>query len=188
MVSPRKGTFRHAAATAGNFVAVLFLIELADVGFRHFYGLTLDVFGIHPRQTIGLVGVLLSPLLHANWVHLSANAIPLLVLLTLLYWDPRYRPGTTLGWIWIISGLGTWAIGRPETVHIGASSLVYGLVAYLMAAGILMRSWRSAVIALTVGVGFSGIWYGALPQDGPVSWEGHLCGAIAGIIAARKTH
>lgn len=188
MASSRPGTFRHAAGTAGNFVAVLFLIELADVGFRHFYGFTLDVFGIHPRQPIGLVGVLFSPLLHANWIHLSANAVPLLVLLTLLYWDPHYRPSTTVSWIWIVSGLGTWIIGRPESVHIGASSLVYGLVAYLMAAGILMRSWRSAFIALAVGVAFSGIWYGALPQEGPVSWEGHLSGAVAGVLAARKSH
>lgn len=184
----RKATFRYAAGTAGNFVAVIALIELADQAFRLFYGFTLDVFGIHPRTPIGLVGVAFSPLLHANWVHLSANAVPLLVLLTLLYWDHRYRPAATLGWIWVVSGLGTWAIGRPDTVHIGASSLVYGLVAYLIAAGILMRSWRSAFIALTVGLVFSGIWLGALPQDGPISWEGHLSGAVAGVFAARKTH
>jgi membrane associated rhomboid family serine protease len=135
-----------------------------------------------------LIGVALSPLLHGNWIHLAANAVPLLVLLTLLFWDRRYRPGTTLGWIWIVSGLGTWAIGRPGTVHIGASSLVYGLVAYLMVAGVLMRSWRSVFIALAVGLGFSGMWYGLLPQDGPISWEGHLSGAIAGVLAARKIH
>jgi membrane associated rhomboid family serine protease len=188
MAYSRKATFGSAAATAVNFVAVLILIELADLSFRHFYGLTLDGFGIRPRELVGLVGVVFSPLLHGNWVHLVANAVPLLVLLTVLFWDRRYRPGSTLGWIWLVSGLGTWAIGRPETVHIGASSLVYGLVAYLMAAGILMRSWRSAFVALAVGLVFSGIWYGALPQEGPISWEGHLCGAVAGVFAARKAH
>jgi len=188
MTLSRKATFRYAATFAGDFVGALVLMELVDLGIRVFFGITLDVLGIHPREPVGLIGVALSPLLHGGWIHLAANAVPLLVLLTLLCWDRRYRPGTTLGWIWIVSGLGTWAIGRPGTVHIGASSLVYGLVAYLMVAGILMRSWRSAFIALAVGLAFSGMWYGVLPQDGPISWEGHLCGAIAGIFVARKIH
>lgn len=188
MARDRTTPFRAAAGTAGNFVVILILIELVDVGLRHFQGFTLDGLGIRPRQAPGLIGVLFSPLLHANWVHLAANALPLLVLLTVLFWDRRYRPGSTLVWIWVVSGLGTWAIGRPDTLHVGASSIVYGLVAYLIAAGILMRSWRSAFIALAVGVAFSGIWYGALPQEGPVSWEGHLCGAVAGVFAARKAH
>lgn len=144
--------------------------------------------GILPRTPQGLLGVVFGPLLHANAAHLLANAAPLLLLLTLLFWDRHYRPGGTLASIWIASGLGTWLIGRGGAVHIGASSIVYGLVTYLVVAGFLMRSWRAAGVALLVLFLYGGLIYGALPQPGPISWEGHLCGMIAGVWAARRNH
>jgi membrane associated rhomboid family serine protease len=188
MANRRPPTFRNAARYSASFVTLLVFVELADVLFRMLYGGTLDALGIQPRRLQGLVGIAVSPLLHGDWYHLTANAVPLLILLTLLHWDRHYRPERTFAWIWIVSGLGTWAIGRSDSLHIGASGLVYGLVAYLIAAGLLMRRWRPALIALAVGLGFSGIWYGVLPQDGPVSWEGHLCGALAGAFAAKRNH
>ena len=62
------------------------------------------------------------------------------------------------------------------------------MVTYLIVAGFLMKSWRSAVVALLVFIGFGGIFYGVLPQAGPISWEGHLSGALAGIWAAKRNH
>ena len=165
----------------------LTVLEAVDQGLRAARVGTLDALGIQPRTERGLVGVIFSPLLHGDWFHLAANALPLMVLMTLLWWDRRYRPGPALTVIWLISGLGTWAIGRAGSIHIGASSIVYGIVAYLIVAGLLIRSWRSVLIALAVGLVFSGIWYGVVPRDGPISWEGHLCGAVAGAIAARWT-
>jgi membrane associated rhomboid family serine protease len=73
-------------------------------------------------------------------------------------------------------------------VHIGASSIIFGLVAYLIVAAFMMNSWRSAVVAILVFLVFGGILYGMLPQQGPVSWEGHLSGALAGIWAAKRNH
>jgi len=164
-------------------VGFLVLIEAADQVLRVLGVGTLDGLGIRPRNPEGLAGVVFSPLLHGSWLHLAANALPLLVLMTLLFWDRRYA----IALIWAVSGLGTWVIGRPGSIHIGASSLIYGLVSYMIVAGLLIRSWRAVVVGLAVGVAFSGIWYGVLPQDGPISWEGHLCGAVAGVIAARWT-
>ncbi len=134
------------------------------------------------------------PLLHANFAHLLANAGPLFILLTLLFCDRRYRPKTTLLLIWIASGLGTWIIGRGglwrgvEIVHIGASGLVFGLVTYFIAAGIFIKSWRQALVAILVLLVFGGMYLGVLPQTGPISWEGHLSGAIAGAWVAKKNH
>ncbi len=185
----RSATFRNAAETAGSFVSTLLLIQLAN-SLLQFYqtGINLLGLGIRPLNPQGLIGIAFSPLLHGSWLHLLANAVPLLVLMTILFWDHRYKPRRTLTTIWLLSGLGTWLIGRPNSVHVGASSIIYGLVAYLLLAGILMRSWRAFFITLLVGLAFSGIWYGILPQDGPISWEGHLCGAIAGLIAAWRQH
>ena len=73
-------------------------------------------------------------------------------------------------------------------MHIGASSLIYGLVVYLIAAGWWMRSWRSGLVALGVLAFYGGIFYGVLPQRGIVSWEGHLAGAVAGFLVARQNY
>jgi membrane associated rhomboid family serine protease len=135
---------------------------------------------------VGLPGIIFSPLLHANLSHLVANAVPLFVLLVLLLSHRQYHPYRTLALIWGASGLGTWLIGRGHAVHIGASSIVFGLAAFLIVAGFQMKSWRSAGVAILVFVLYGGIFYGALPQAGPISWEGHLCGAVAGAWTAKN--
>ena len=179
MVSSRK---INPIEKSSNFVLILLAIEVID-GLTEF---PLDAFGIYPLTVSGLVGVVFSPLLHAGFGHLFANIVPLWILLTLIYADSRYQPERTLGLVWVFSGLGTWLIGRPA-VHVGASSLVFGLAAYLIVSGILMRSWRAFFVAVLVFLVFGGMFVGVLPQRGPVSWEGHFSGMAAGIWAALKT-
>src|SRR6266542_1827832 len=150
--SPFK-TFQGAVQTSALMVSVLFLVEISDVMLQRERHLTLAGFGIVPRTVPGLAGIAFSPLLHASPAHLLANALPLFVLLVLLFWDRHYYPVLTLSSIWLFSGLGTWLIGRASDagrpiVHIGASSIIFGLVAYLIVAGFMMKSWRSAIVAL----------------------------------------
>jgi len=183
--------FRMAAQWSAGLVALLFLLEGADLlisTISHAPGSRLDRYGIVPRTAPGLIGIAFSPLLHANFAHLCANAVPLFILLTLLLADAHYHRLLSLSLIWLIGGLGTWLIGRGNAVHIGASSLIYGLVAYLIVAGFLMKSWRSALVALVVLILYGGIVHGLLPQAGFISWEGHLCGAVAGVWTARRHH
>jgi membrane associated rhomboid family serine protease len=163
-------------------VGLLFLVLAAD-GLFH---LSLIRLGIVPRTVGGLVGILFSPLLHFNWSHLAANAAPLFVLLLLLLGHREYHPWRTLSLIWVASGLGTWLIGRGHSVHLGASSLIFGLAAFLIVAGLRVRSWQAVAVSILVAVLYGGIFYGVMPRSGPISWEGHLCGAIAGVLAARK--
>ncbi len=189
MARSPKGGFLAALQTSFVLVGLMFFIKAIEL----VAGLSFAGFGIVPRDQHGLMGLALSPLLHGDAAHLLANAVPLLVLLTLLFWDRKYHPWLTLAFIWLASGLGTWLIGRGETdgrltVHIGASSVIYGLVVYLLVAGFLMDSWRAVFVAIGVGVAYGGIFYGVLPQSGPISWEGHLCGAVAGFFTARHNH
>lgn len=165
-----------AAANSVMMVAVLCGVEIADF----LLPIHLDLWGIVPRTLVGLRGIVFSPLLHANFLHLISNALPLLFLLTILLADRHYRPLQALLLIWVVSGIGTWLIGRGGSVHIGASSIIYGLAAYLMVAALFLRQWRPAFMALLIFVLYGGIFYGVLPQSGPVSWEGHLSGAVAG--------
>lgn len=186
----------RALSIATRFVVAIVITWILTVALAAKYDYSLFQFGIIPRTVTGLTGIVFSPLLHGNAGHLFANAIPLFVLITLLFWNLGYRPGLSLFYIWLGSGFGTWLIGGlgrsmvagAATVHIGASGLIYGLVAYLIAAGFMMKSWRSAFIAIAIFFLYGGIFWGVLPQDDFISWEAHLSGAIAGVWAARKAH
>ncbi|MBM3833680.1 MAG: rhomboid family intramembrane serine protease [Verrucomicrobia bacterium] len=184
MPRTKPGTWTHAVEISSLSVALLFLIELVD----YLAPWTPDIFGIIPRTLRGLIGIIFSPLLHYNFAHLTANAAPLFVLLVLLFWDRRYDPERAIISIWLASGFGTWLIGRGYAIHIGASGIIYGLVVYLIAAGWWMRNWRAATVAILVLVFYGGIFYGVLPHQGHVSWEGHLAGAVAGWWVARRHH
>jgi len=169
-----------AAVISASVVIVLFVVKFVElvlgVSFRHL--------GVLPRTLAGLPGIVLGPFLHSGWNHLTANVVPLFVLLTLLFSNPKYKPLNTLPVIWLGSGVGTWLIGRGGAYHVGASGINFGMAAFLIVAGWRLKSWKSAVVALAVFLLYGGIFYGVLPQSGPVSWESHLCGALAGVLAA----
>lgn len=179
-----KGSTLDAVETSAIIILMMFVMFYVNA----FMGGRLNAFGILPRSFQGLAGILFSPMLHYNLAHLMANAVSLFLLLVFLYSHREYKADHALLAIWILSGVGTWIIGRGAAVHIGASSLVYGLVVYLMVAAWWLRSWRSMFIAFFVILFYGGIFYGVLPQEGRVSWEGHLSGAIAGFLTARYQH
>lgn len=184
MAGHRKRTFSSAVESSLSFIFILWVIKITEIIFH----LPLVGLGIVPREKWGLLGIIFAPLLHGDLAHLSANSGPLFVLLVLLYSNKRYFPEKTMAFIWILSGMGTWLIGRGDSVHIGASLLIFGLVSYLIVSGIYMRCWKAAFIAGLVLLVFGGIFYGVIPQQGRISWEGHLCGTLAGVWAARKNH
>ncbi|MDT5146012.1 MAG: hypothetical protein QOC58_657 [Mycobacterium sp.] len=175
-------------ATILTFVALLYLVELIDQLTRH----SLDANGIRPLEAGGLRGIVFAPVLHANWQHLMANTVPLVVLgfLVTLAGLSRFVWATAI--VWILGGFGTWLIGNlgsscGQTDHIGASGLIFGWLAFLLVFGLFVRRVWNIVIGLVVLFAYGGVLLGAMPvlgQCGGVSWQGHLCGAIAGIVAA----
>jgi membrane associated rhomboid family serine protease len=166
-----------------SLIALLFLIHALNV----LTGMWLVQFGVIPRSLIGLRGVLFSPLLHGNWAHLMANTVPLAVMLGLLSLTRTHPLWTTTAQIWTLSGLAVWVVGRPHSVQIGASGLIYGLAAFLITAAWTTRNFRAALGALIVLVVYGGIFWGVFPNKAGVSWEGHLCGALAGFLVAKTT-
>jgi membrane associated rhomboid family serine protease len=177
----------NSTADALEISGIIVLVMFAVFYINAFIGGRLNIYGVHPRSVFGLVGILFSPLLHYNAAHLTANAVSLFVLLFVLFSHREYNGDEALIWIWVLSGVGTWLIGRPA-VHIGASSIIYGLVVYLIASAYWLRTWKTAFIGILVLFFYGGIFYGMLPQAGFISWEGHLSGAIAGWMVARKQH
>lgn len=180
--------WKVGGATVLSFVVLLYLVELVD----QLSGHSLDRNGIRPLETDGLWGIIFAPLLHANWQHLFANTVPALVLgfLVTLAGLARFVWATAI--IWILGGVGTWLIGGIGTCpipsnHIGASGLIFGWLAFLLVFGWFTRHFWQIIVGLVVLVVYGGILWGALPVlngCGGVSWQGHLCGAIAGVFAA----
>jgi len=161
-------------------VLVLWILFWVDIRF-HF---NFNQFGIYPRTFSGLIGVICAPFLHGNLEHLYNNSIPLLVLLAALhyfYHDLFYK--ILVNGI-LVSGLITWFIGR-ESIHIGASSLIYVLVSFIFFKGIRTKYYRLVALSLLVVLIYgSMVWY-IFPniKDG-ISWEGHLSGLITGFVFA----
>jgi membrane associated rhomboid family serine protease len=145
---------------------------------------SLRTFGVIPRTMVGLAGIPSMPFLHANLYHLSSNTVPLVILLTLLA-GSKARSWEIVVDIVLLGGLLLWLFGSRAN-HIGASALVFGLVVFLLISGILERRLIPLLISFAVGFLFGGtlIW-GIVPRFGSqISWDGHLCGAVAGGVVA----
>lgn len=182
----RRPAWMVGGVTIVSFVALLYVIEVWD-------GLTghrLDDNGIRPLESDGLWGILFSPLLHSNWQHLMANTGPALVLGFLMTLAGMARFVVATAVIWIVGGFGTWLIGNAgappgvETNHIGASGLIFGWLTFLIVFGFFTRKVWEIVVGIIVLVVYGSVLLGVLPGTFGVSWQGHLCGAVAGVLAA----
>ncbi len=148
----------------------------------------LGYWGIYPRESIGMRGIIFAPLLHGDWGHLASNSLPFLVLGTMIiYFYPRVALRAYVI-IYFLSGILVWLFARSGVFHIGLSYVVYGLVAFVFWTGVFRRSIRSIVLALLVTTFYSGMISGILPTtevlQKNISWESHLIGGFVGIFVA----
>lgn len=176
----RLPAWQVAALAIGGFTLLIWLLELIDAVVDH----RLDQYGIRPRSDEGLLGILLAPLLHGGWAHLEANTAPVLVLgfLTLATGIARGLLATAV--IWLVGGLGVWLVAGSNSIHLGASGLVFGWIVYLGVRGIVNRQAWEIGLGLLVLVVYGGVLLGVLPGQPGVSWQGHFFGAVGGAIAA----
>jgi membrane associated rhomboid family serine protease len=163
-------------------IGTMWVLELLD---QVVFGTRLDLAGIRPRDVDQWWAILTAPFLHGGFAHLLANTIPLLVLgwLVLLRGVTVFI-GVSLCAI-VCSGVGVWLFGQPNSIHIGASGLVFGYLGYLLVRGYVERSLLAIAIAVAVGLLYGGALAGVLPGQPGVSWEGHLFGFLGGALAAR---
>ena len=148
-----------------------------------YFGLGWKQFGIRPRKLEGLSGVLFSPFLHGDVGHLWNNTLPLMVLSACLFYFYRSISWKVIGYGILISGVLTWTIADTGN-HIGASGLIYVMASFIFFKGIMSRNYR--LVALSMLVVFlygSMVWY-IFPVKVGISWEGHLAGAITGVLFA----
>ncbi|MGH8091135.1 MAG: rhomboid family intramembrane serine protease [Rudaea sp.] len=172
-----------ASVGAAGLVAGIWLAWLG----AWLLGWDMDDLGIRPRDPHGLIGILTAPFVHASFAHLMSNTLPLGLLAALaLYAYPR-ATRLALPFIWIVSGIGVWLWARPS-IHVGISGIAHGLMFFLFFMGLLRRDRLGVAIAMAVFFLYGGMVLTVLPRDPQVSFEYHLFGAIAGLIAALVWH
>jgi membrane associated rhomboid family serine protease len=165
----------------GGFVVFIWLLELVD---QLLFRGALDNFGVWPRTAVGLWGILLAPLLHAGFGHVMANTVPFIVLGWLVMMR-HLRDFFIVSIITVlVSGLGIWLVAPSNTVHLGASGLIFGYFGYLVLRGYFERSLSSIFWSILVLFLYGGMIWGVLPQRFGISWQSHLFGFIGGGLAA----
>ena len=172
-----------------GFYPVLFVILLWIIfGIQNHYHLPWVKWGVLPREAAGLPGIVTSVLIHGDFGHLASNTLPLLALGAMMFYFYKKIALPSILWIWLISGLWLWIGGRNNDTypmyHIGASTLIYGLATFLFFSGVFRRHLRLMVVSALVVFLYGGIVWGVLPIQPEISFEGHLFGAIAGILVA----
>jgi membrane associated rhomboid family serine protease len=161
------------------FVAVMWVAEIVDA-----VAFNLDAHGIRPREIDGLQGIAFAPVLHGGFGHLVGNTVPVLVLGAAIALSGLMRIVAVTVIVMLVGGLGTWLTAASGTVHIGASGLVFGFAAYLVARGIFTRRALHIVMGVAVLLVYGGtLMLGLVPTPG-VSWHGHAFGAVGGVVAA----
>jgi membrane associated rhomboid family serine protease len=147
-------------------------------------GMDFSRFGIVPRTLWGIIGIFAAPMIHGSLMHLLSNTVPLLFLGGTLFFFYN-RIGTTVFFrCYLITNILVWLFSPRQTLHIGASGLIYGLSAFLIFFGFLRKDLMSILISIVVIVLYGGIFYGILPREPWISWESHLAGTIVGVSTA----
>ncbi|MBB4866816.1 membrane associated rhomboid family serine protease [Pseudomonas nitritireducens] len=159
-------------------MVMLFMVNFVTAGW-------INQFGIIPRSVAGLPGIALSPFLHASMVHLLGNLVAFVPLSILVVAGERNRYLKLCLFIIVVGGGAVWLIGRDAN-HVGASGLIFGLWAYLLATAWYKKSFKSLMIGAVVLVGYGSMIWGFMPRA-YVSFEAHICGAWAGYAYAYLT-
>lgn len=141
-------------------------------------------FAVQPLSVDGLLGLLTAPLLHGSIEHIAANSVALLMLGTLA--GSVYPRATlwSLPLLWVGSGLGAWLLGDPGSHHLGASGVTHGLMFLVFVLGLLRRDRQAIATGMIAFFFYGGMLLTVLPHEPGISWQSHLGGALAGVLAA----
>lgn len=174
-----RNNFKLAIKITLGFLAVMWSVFLFELLLQ----IDLSRFGLRPRDGAGLLGLLTTPLLHGNLSHIVSNSAPLFiggVAVLFLYPNASLR---VLPMLYIGSAALAWTFARPS-LHIGASGLVYGILAFVFVSGLLRRDLRSVGVSLMIWFMYGSMIWGVLPAGRSMSWELHASGFLIGVLLA----
>lgn len=163
------------------FSLLIFLVFILEKGMKWNFVNA----GISPRDLNSAYTIISAAFVHKDWSHLVNNLIPLTILNGFLFYF--YRPVSMRIFVvlWLMSGSILWATGR-ESIHIGASGLVYSLASFLFFSGLIRKHIQLIAISFIVVLEYGNIIWHIFPwkPDDNISWEGHLAGFVSGLIIA----
>jgi len=174
-----KARLRKSILIPAIFVAILWIIRVA----QEYFHWEFIFLGIRPRNIEGLIGIFSAPFIHSGYDHLLSNTLPLLVVGSGIIYFYREISIQVISVVWLFTGAWVWLFARPDS-HIGASGLIYGFVCFLFFSGIFRRDPRLLAISFLVTFLYGSLVWGILPINQGISWESHLFGSVAGIIAS----
>jgi membrane associated rhomboid family serine protease len=140
--------------------------------------------GLYARNVDHLWAIFTSPFLHASFGHLLGNTIPFVFMGAIIALRGAARLALVTLIVIVVGGLGTWLLSPAGTDTVGASGIVFGYAGYLLTRGLFDRSFGELLTGAVVGVLWGAVLIASLIPHGHVSWEGHLTGALGGVIAA----
>lgn len=162
------------------FVFLMWLVKIIEV----LFDLDFSGFGIYPQTLKGLEGIMFSPFIHADFIHLFNNSLPLFFLSVALFYFYSEVALKVFTWTFFLTGFLVWVAGR-EAWHIGASGLVYGLASFLFFSGIIRRYFRLIALSLLIVFLYGSMVWGIFPGIYKnVSWESHMLGFFSGVVLA----
>ncbi len=174
-----KRIFFHSLILPAAFVFTFWIVEIIEQTFN----LNFVRFGIYPLHLKGIPGILFSPFIHSGFNHLISNSVPFFILMFALIYYYRRISYRIFIQLYILSGICVWLSGR-EAWHIGASGVIYAMAAFHFVSGIIRNDTRLLTLSVTVVFLYGGLIWGMLPINPEISWEGHLWGAVSGVVLA----
>ncbi|MES2515991.1 MAG: rhomboid family intramembrane serine protease [Bacteroidota bacterium] len=166
------------------FLAICWTVFLCD----NYFNLDLYSLGVSPRTASGVKGILFAPFIHGDFGHIINNSLPIFILSSMIFYFYRPIAWPSILWIYLISGIWLWVGGRNNDVipnyHFGASTLIYGFATFLFFSGVFRKHKQLMMVSAFVVFMYGSITHGIFPFDTRVSWEGHLFGAISGVLVA----
>ena len=166
------------------WTTALFLLLIWGVyAINEAYALNWRRWGNHPREWEHWTGVFTYPFLHGDLEHLWNNTATFFTLNGLLFYFYRSIAARTWFLLYLLSGVGLWVFAKGGN-HIGASGINYALAAFLFASGVVRKSQLLLRVTLLVAFLYGGMVWWMLPIDEHISWEGHIAGAVSGLLMA----
>lgn len=140
-------TFYLANTLSGlktKFIFIVIFISIILLGFLLSFIpnslLNYNALGVQPRHFdfSSLFGIFMSWTMHADFNHLKNNLF-ILIQLLLLFIFLEKEVIKKLFVLIFLSGLFVWIFGSPNTIHIGASGLIFSLIGYMIASAIYQK-------------------------------------------------
>jgi membrane associated rhomboid family serine protease len=150
--------FFHSLIFPAVLVFLMFTVKLVE----YTEGISLAEWGINPRNTNTLMGIVLAPMIHGDWSHLLGNLPSLFVLMVLLNYFYRGLAFRTVIITWLFTGIFVWLAGR-ESYHIGSSGIIYGLATFLLFSGMIRNHIPLMAITLVVVFLYGSLIWGIFP-------------------------